>query len=130
MRKRSYLACIKNNEILLIREVGDEAYHLPGGRAEGNESAEECLVREIREEINVNLNSGSLEEIAKMIQPATDGGEDWETYIFKGDINDPIKVDGKEIAQHMWYKINSQLPLRTHLENEVMPLLKNGGYLK
>ena len=49
-------AIIKNskNQILLACVNGN--YHLPGGHLEGNESYEECLERELKEEVGVNLN--------------------------------------------------------------------------
>ena len=48
-------AIIKNskNQILLACVNGN--YHLPGGHLEGRESYEECLERELKEEVGVNL---------------------------------------------------------------------------
>ena len=48
-------ANIKNskNQILLACVNGN--YHLPGGHLEGRESYEECLERELKEEVGVNL---------------------------------------------------------------------------
>ena len=48
-------AIIKNkkNEILLA--CSNENYHLPGGHLEDGETFEECLVREIKEEVGVDI---------------------------------------------------------------------------
>ena len=42
-----------NNEILLA--CSNENYHLPGGHLENDETYEECLVREIKEEVGVDI---------------------------------------------------------------------------
>src|SRR5579875_1106895 len=43
-------ALIRNDQILMVREVSDGRWTLPGGWADVNQSARECVEREIREE--------------------------------------------------------------------------------
>ena len=40
----------REGEILLVKEIADGGWTLPGGWADVNESAKECVVREVREE--------------------------------------------------------------------------------
>jgi ADP-ribose pyrophosphatase YjhB (NUDIX family) len=40
----------RDDRLLLVREVSDGAWTLPGGWADVNESPAECVVREVREE--------------------------------------------------------------------------------
>ena len=68
---------VKEGKVLVLKEkdirgTGDEIYDLPGGRIEDEESPEETLGREIKEELGVenfeikdgivNSNSGVLNE--------------------------------------------------------------------
>jgi 8-oxo-dGTP pyrophosphatase MutT (NUDIX family) len=47
---------IHNNKILLQRAIKTGAWVLPGGRGEINETSEETLIREIKEELGVDIN--------------------------------------------------------------------------
>jgi 8-oxo-dGTP pyrophosphatase MutT (NUDIX family) len=49
------LLYIVDGKILSTRSKGKDAYYLPGGKREGNESDLETLVREIKEELSVEL---------------------------------------------------------------------------
>ena len=53
---RRVKAIIRNpkNEILLA--CSNENYHLPGGHIEENESIKECLIRELKEEVGVDVS--------------------------------------------------------------------------
>lgn len=46
------LAIVKDKKILLVRSRGKEAFYNLGGKVEGTETDEECLTREVKEEIN------------------------------------------------------------------------------
>ena len=45
----------ENGRILSTRSKGKDAWYLPGGKREGNETDLETLVREIREELTVEI---------------------------------------------------------------------------
>lgn len=59
-----YLILIKNKKVLMMRRFNtgwdDENYSLPAGHLDGNEPAKKGLVREIREEIGLNINPQDL----------------------------------------------------------------------
>lgn len=46
---------IENGKVLLVKERKDWYYKLPGGKLEPNETSRDCAVREIKEEINVDV---------------------------------------------------------------------------
>lgn len=52
---------IKDKRILSTRSKGKDTYYIPGGKREGNETDEEALIREIREELGVELIPETLE---------------------------------------------------------------------
>ena len=45
----------RNGKILTTRSKGKDAYYFPGGKREGSESDLETLVREIKEELSVDI---------------------------------------------------------------------------
>ena len=65
-----YLFLIKDNSILLLRRVNtgyaDGYYALPAGHLEGQETAREGCVREVKEEIGVDLEIEDLELVHTM----------------------------------------------------------------
>lgn len=46
---------IKSKAILSTRTKGKETYYIPGGKREGTETDHQALIREIKEELNVDL---------------------------------------------------------------------------
>lgn len=51
-----------NNKIVLLKNERDE-WELPGGKIEINETPEECLIREINEELNLNCSVSKLIDV-------------------------------------------------------------------
>jgi len=43
-------ACFRDDKVLMVRELADGRWALPGGWADVNQTASECVIREIREE--------------------------------------------------------------------------------
>ena len=54
---------IKDGKLLMVRSKGKELFYLPGGKREAGESDEQALVREIKEEISVDLVPNSIKYI-------------------------------------------------------------------
>lgn len=51
---------IEDRRILSTKSFGKDKYYLPGGKREGNETDQQTLVREIKEELNVVINPQSI----------------------------------------------------------------------
>lgn len=62
MKEIDKLALIdfKDRKILSSRSKAKNTYYIPGGKREGNESDADALIREIREELTVELDRDSL----------------------------------------------------------------------
>ena len=52
---------IQDRKVLVARSYGKDKYYIPGGKREGGETDPQTLVREIEEELNVQLQAESLE---------------------------------------------------------------------
>lgn len=46
---------IKNRKVLSTLSKGKKIWYIPGGKREGNESDQEALIREVKEELSVDL---------------------------------------------------------------------------
>ncbi|MDA1338421.1 MAG: NUDIX domain-containing protein [bacterium] len=53
--KLAYIHII-NGEILMTLSKGKQTYYIPGGKKELGESDEQALIREVKEELSVDLN--------------------------------------------------------------------------
>lgn len=51
---------IENGQVLCARSKGKDMYYLPGGKREAGETDEETLVREIEEEISVQIKTETI----------------------------------------------------------------------
>lgn len=54
---------IKDKKMLFVRSKNKEIFYHPGGKREPGETDEQALVREVKEELNVDLESASLKYI-------------------------------------------------------------------
>jgi len=51
---------IENRQVLSSRSKGKDAWYFPGGKREGSETDAETLVREIREELAVEIDPATM----------------------------------------------------------------------
>lgn len=52
---------IRNRKVLETRSYGKDAWYIPGGKRENNESDQEALIREMKEELQVDIIPETLE---------------------------------------------------------------------
>lgn len=61
---------IDDGRVLCARSHGQDVYYLPGGKREAGESDQAALVREIREELRVELDPASIRPLGVFEAPA------------------------------------------------------------
>ena len=61
---------IRDGKFLAVRSQGKELFYLPGGKREAGESDEQALMREIKEELSVDLLPDSIQYAETFIAQA------------------------------------------------------------
>jgi len=93
---------IRDGKLLNARSKNKTLFYLPGGKRETGESDQQALIREIKEEISVDLIADSLQYAGTFEAPAD--GEHSETIVkltcyfadFKGELSPQSEIE--EIA--------------------------------
>jgi 8-oxo-dGTP pyrophosphatase MutT (NUDIX family) len=57
------LILIDNGKILSTKSIGKNKYYIPGGKREKNETDQETLIREIKEELSIDILNESIKYI-------------------------------------------------------------------
>jgi 8-oxo-dGTP pyrophosphatase MutT (NUDIX family) len=59
-----------DGSVLTVRKRGTSAWMMPGGKPEGGETAAECAVREVREELGVEIALDRIEHMGDFVTRA------------------------------------------------------------
>jgi 8-oxo-dGTP diphosphatase len=124
------LCIIKNNQMLVQEEEGEDYYLIPGGRAEADEGAIQALCREIKEELGIELDLPSLKLIGEFEDVAS-GQPDAQVHVnlyqakFHGDLK-----PGSEVKKLIWIgKGDDWGKLAPVTRNKILPALVEKGML-
>jgi mutator protein MutT len=99
---------IKDKKILLIKRTNytkmfPEHWACPGGRANEGETPEQNVIREVKEETNLEFEP---KELIKKGQY-----QDRELFRFNGTWSGDIKIQEEEIADWSWFSYNDAIKL-------------------
>ncbi len=62
--------CVRGRRVLMARTRGKNAFYLPGGKIEPGEADADAVVREVREELGVDLDPAALAPCGVFSGPA------------------------------------------------------------
>ena len=100
-------AIIRDHHILLIRhrenESGRSYWILPGGGIEPGETEEDCVIREMKEETNLDVRVGSL--LLEEPSHPNDLYHSWKTYYCEPDLGEAKPGFEPEPEAASWYTI-------------------------
>lgn len=129
--KKIGFGIFKDKKILMVRSHKNaEVFYLIGGKIEEGENDEECVVRETKEEIGIDVNPETLKFLTEFNGPA-DGREDTllNMRFYTGEYkNDP--VPSREIAELGYFDSNSDpMHISVIAREQIMPWLLENGYI-
>ena len=95
---------IENHKVLVTRSYGKDTWYIPGGKREGNETDQEALIREVKEELQVGLVPGTIKYFGTYEAQAH--GKPEGTIVrmtcYTGEYNGEVKP-GAEIEKIDWF---------------------------
>ena len=97
----------KDNKILATLSKGKATYYIPGGKREGNETDEQTLFREIKEELDVEVVLDSIEYL-EVYEAQSDGakkGVNVKMTCYLGDYVGELKASS-EIERFEWLSMS------------------------
>ena len=124
------LLCIKNKRLLVVHKKTINLYITPGGKIEHNETNEECLQRETREEIGCDVKDLKFFKGFKAIQP---DGSVLSQECYFGQLTGDISLNlSDNIDGFLWIERNyneRKVKLAPMLEYQIIPELIKEGLL-
>ncbi|WP_433194208.1 NUDIX hydrolase [Nocardia sp. CA-107356] len=94
--------CVENGRLLAVRTEGRDAFYLPGGKPEPGETLAGALVREVREEVGVELEAHRITPVVTITAPAHGRpGTLVEMHCFRAP-GHGIPAPAAEIAEMAW----------------------------
>jgi len=108
---------IKNNDVLLVKQVkdNDDLWIFPGGKLEKGENPNDCVHREMKEELGINVEI--IEKIGE-IDNVWQGRRDLLYCFVCRVIEDEILIRKEEIREANWFPID-KLPTLDPTSNKI-----------
>lgn len=123
---------LRDRRLLVVRSKNKKAFYTPGGKIEPSETAKQALVRELREEVNIDTSEDDLETFGTFYAQATEQESKtirmdiFTIKAWRGDI-----TPSSEIEEVQW--INSddaeKITLGSIFHHEVIPRMKQQGLI-
>jgi 8-oxo-dGTP pyrophosphatase MutT (NUDIX family) len=127
MRKRIAALIIKDKKLLLVTGHRSSVFWSPGGKPKNNETHEECLMRELDEEINVKVKSAKyyfhqIVDPGAIIEGKKISAKD--NYYYIVEIEGQIK-SSNEIDDYRWFSKNdiNSPNLQGFFKKKLIPML-------
>jgi 8-oxo-dGTP pyrophosphatase MutT (NUDIX family) len=95
------LVSLRDDRLLLVRVRDNEKWYLPGGKIEPGETAEGTLLRELREELTVDLSPLGLRPVTVVEGPAYGRPGTVRLNCFESS-EQFVPVPGSEISECAW----------------------------
>ena len=120
----------KEGKVLSTRSKGKNKYYIPGGKREKGETDEQTLIREIQEELNVQIKTDSIEYVGTFIAQS-DGAKKGimvKMTCYKAAYEGKI-TPSSEIEEIRWLNYKD-LGIISEVDKKIFSFLKEKGELE
>ena len=121
---------IQDGKILSTKSKGKTKYYIPGGKREEGESDEQTLIREIHEELSIDILPNTSEYIGKF-SAQSDGAKEGINVImtcYKAKYSGSLLANN-EIEEIRWLNYN-ELDIISEVDKKIFKFLNERGELK
>ena len=128
---KAALALIRDNKVLMARNYNRDKYYIPGGTIEGNEDDITTLIREIKEELSVDVIQNTIKSLGTYEDVAY-GHTDFivQIRLYLGEVLGELKPSN-EVEELGWFGKNDDWEmLGTVAKTKIMPALVKKGLIK
>lgn len=120
-------AVVENQRLLTVRKKNTQKFMFPGGKFEPGEDAEAAIQREVKEELNCNIDRATFKLLGKFVTAAAnEANTQLVATVFQGNlIGKPVA--SSEIAELRWVPIIAEaydVALAPLLTECVLPQLR------
>ena len=132
MKEVDKIAFIKtrNGQILSTKSKGKTKYYIPGGKRERGETDEQTLVREILEELNVQIIKSTIEYVGTF-KAQSDGAKEGDLVrmtCYNAEYDGVLKPTN-EIEEIRWLNYKD-MDIISEVDKKIFIFLKENGELK
>lgn len=123
---------IRDRKLLVERSEGKDFFISPGGSIEPGETAQQALVRELKEEFTIDAREEDFEEFGTFrAEAANQPGRmvNMQTFIVKSFVGEP--TPDSEVEEIRWVTTADigRIPIGSIFEHDVMPRLAEAGLI-
>jgi 8-oxo-dGTP diphosphatase len=125
------LAVIDGQQLLIVRESGEDIFILPGGRPEGAEDDFSTLQREIREELGCEISRSGFRYLGSFSDQAANDPTKFVTVkLYEGKLSGAVRPHS-EIEEVRWFSPGEDdvKLLAPSIRNKILPFLIDRGLL-
>jgi len=123
------LCLVQDNAVLLARSRGDAHFQIPGGKIEPGESDLEALIREIKEELSVDVDPATARPV-QTFRAAAAGrpGVMLEPRLYTAEIGG-TPTPSSEIVELHWQSVTGDpVPCSSVVRDHVLPALAKAAF--
>jgi ADP-ribose pyrophosphatase YjhB (NUDIX family) len=108
---RATALIIRNDKVLLVRDMGKSDYSMPGGGFKPKESTIQACIREVSEELKMKVISATRLRVCDL--------EGQRAYHKVGLLvveGEPHDIDYRELDGFIWWDMKEKIPLQGHVK--------------
>lgn len=94
---------VRDRRLLAVRSYGKQRFYIPGGKRDPGETDHQALIREVKEELNVDLIQNSIEPALKFTTQADEktAGTQLTMTCYYGNYSGTLRI-ASEIEEMAW----------------------------
>lgn len=123
MGRRATVVVVKNEKVLLVRSRGQEHWSFPGGQIEAAESPAEAAVRELKEELDLEVGPVRRLELCDFSNSTNE-----HKACFAKTNNEPKVNTSDSVDEYMWWDMKEQIQVYEHV-TLILDCIQNPGML-